>query len=124
MQSVLMEQPINRETLNELEETVAGGISEIIIDLIDTYVSDSQQTLDKLSNALATNHLKEVERHAHSLKSSSATFGAEALAALSAQMEHLARIGDVEPIATLAAEAQTQFTRVAHVLLEERSRLL
>ena len=118
-----LQHPINYATLHELEESVAGGTPDIIVDLIDTYISDSQATFGALSHALSQADCKRIELSAHSLKSSSATFGAESLAAFFGHIEQLARDGNVDTIATLLADAQQKLTDVERALIQERQRI-
>ncbi len=124
MQSVRMQSTINYTTFRELEETVAAGIPEIMLDLIDTYIADTQQTFAALVGALATGNIKQVERNAHSLKSSSATFGAEVVAHLCAEAEQDAHEGKIAPIASLISTAQEKFIDVERLLQIERKRLM
>lgn len=123
MQSVLM-QPINYTTFRELEESVAAGIPEIMLDLIDTYIADTQETFKALVGALTAGNWKQAERNAHSLKSSSATFGAEMVAHLCAEAEHHIREGNVSPVTGLITSAQEKFVEVERLLQAERTRLM
>lgn len=119
-----MQATINYTTLRDLEEVVAAGIPEIMLDLIDTYLQDSKQTFTELLSALADGNLKQVERNAHSMKSSSATFGAEEVASLCAVAEEHARNGEASPIADVIATAQEKFVDVERLLQAERQRLM
>lgn len=86
--------------LNELFDSVADGVPEVMLDLIEAFLDEcSSRTLD-ISLALASEDAQLVEISAHSLKSSAATFGASQLAQGYAEIESLARRGDLERIQT------------------------
>lgn len=115
--------PINFDVLRELEEAVAVGIPEIMIDLLDTYISDSGETFQKMCHALNDGDVNLVEINAHALKSSSATFGAEVLATIFARIEELAHIGDLSEISLMLTEARQKSLEVEQALAAERNRL-
>jgi HPt (histidine-containing phosphotransfer) domain-containing protein len=116
--------PINFDVLRELEEAVAVGIPEIMIDLLDTYLSDSGQTFQKMCHALDEGNVNLVEINAHSLKSSSATFGAEVLAIFFARIEELAHTGDLAKISLILGEVRQKSLEVEQALAAERDRLI
>jgi HPt (histidine-containing phosphotransfer) domain-containing protein len=116
--------PVNFDVLRELEEAVAVGIPEIMIDLLDTYLSDSGQTFQKMCHALDDGDVNLVEIKAHALKSSSATFGAEVLATFFARIEELAHAGDISEISLMLAEVRQKSLEVEQALAAERDRLI
>lgn len=116
--------PINFAVLRELEEAVAVGIPEIMIDLLDTYLSDTGQTFRTMCKALDEGDASLVEINAHALKSSSATFGAEVLALFFARIEQLAHTGNLSEIPTLLNEVRQKSLEVEHALTAERQRLV
>jgi HPt (histidine-containing phosphotransfer) domain-containing protein len=118
-----MKHSINYTLLKHLEDEVAAGIPEIMIELIEIYISDSRQTMSALAAALAAGNIRQVELNAHSLKSSSGTFGAEELANVFARMEEMAHRSKLAPIADLLEEAKVKFVEVESILRIERDRL-
>ncbi|MBX3000527.1 MAG: Hpt domain-containing protein [Caldilineaceae bacterium] len=119
-----LQHPINFSILKELEDAVAVGIPEIMIDLLDTYLVDSGQTFQKMCNAVDEGNVSLVEINAHALKSSSATFGAEVLALFFANIEDLAHNGKLPEISLLLGEVRQKSLEVDHALSVERQRLL
>jgi HPt (histidine-containing phosphotransfer) domain-containing protein len=119
-----LQHPINYSTLQELEEAVASGIPEIMVDLLNTFTSDSQETFQTLTRALSNGDIKLIEISAHSLKSSAATFGAEALSALFARIEQAAHTGGIQFIPPMVAEGERKLNDVVGALRVERTRLL
>ena len=60
-------------------------------DLIQIYLEDSPQRIAEIEQSLADNDAERLTRAAHSLKGSSANFGATELRAVSEQIEKLGR---------------------------------
>lgn len=116
--------PVDIDALQELKETVADNIPEIMVDLIDTFIEDSGKHLQDLVDDFATGKYAKLEIRAHSLKSSAATFGAQSLADKFARMERLLREGKVDEAQTLLEPVQKEFAEVVAFLEEERAKLL
>ncbi|MHB8634448.1 MAG: response regulator [Thermoplasmatota archaeon] len=89
---------LDAEAFAELERGL-GGDPNVVRELAATYIDESAHLLDELRAGLASSHKETVQRAAHTLKSTSATFGATRLAELSREMEGLARQGLLAPIA-------------------------
>ena len=115
--------PINMETLRDLEETVAIGIPEIMLDLLNTFTVDCNETFRVLRQALSEEDLKLVEINAHALKSSSATFGAEQLASMFGYIELAARDKKLTEIRAMIEDVSQKIEEVHSVLNAERERL-
>jgi HPt (histidine-containing phosphotransfer) domain-containing protein len=116
--------PINFAVLRELEDAVAVGVPEIMIDLLDTYLGDSGRTFQTMCRALDEGDATLVEINAHALKSSSATFGAEVLALFFAKIEQLAHTGNLPEIGLMLTEVRQKSLEVEEALAAERQRLL
>jgi HPt (histidine-containing phosphotransfer) domain-containing protein len=104
---------IDRPTFAALQET-AGR--EFVTELVGTYLEEAPLMLDDLKSALAAGDAERFKRAAHSLKSNSNTFGAQALGAMAKALElgglaH-ARSTQPDPIAAIEKE----YARVAAAL--------
>jgi HPt (histidine-containing phosphotransfer) domain-containing protein len=75
---------------------ITGGDPGFVDELIDTYLEDAEAQLAALRQAARDGDTVSLERPAHSLKSSSATVGAMALAELCRSLEADARTGVVD----------------------------
>ncbi len=102
---------IDRAVFGELLASV-GGDAEFMGELIDTYLCDSDGLLAQLRGALATGDLERFRRAAHSLKSSSASFGASGLAAQARALEMMARAGSLDGAEAEVSGAEESYTRV------------
>ena len=72
--------------------------------------------LSEIREALAAGDLPRVKRVAHTLKSASANVGAEALAALCKEMEHLGRADTTEGADAILTDMEQEFQAVRHSL--------
>jgi HPt (histidine-containing phosphotransfer) domain-containing protein len=90
------EQPapaIDAEALELLVEMIGPDEPAAVLDLLDTYISDSTSQIEEIQASFAAGDLKNTHRLAHSMKSSSATFGALALSKYCETLEHSAKDG-------------------------------
>ena len=114
---------IEREILEGIVEIFGSEDPTAILDLLDTFLVESTKQCDEMQRALAGQDWIMLHRMAHSLKSSSATFGAMRLSKVSAHLEREAK-GQCSGgacaalLATLIAEHET----ACDELRNERSR--
>jgi HPt (histidine-containing phosphotransfer) domain-containing protein len=111
-----MREPLAPTALDGLLE-LAGGDAQFVGELIDAYLSESPDLLE----ALRAGSGDELIRAAHTLKSTSASFGANSLAALCSQLEQAAGHGDRPE--DLVAAAEREYAEVRSALLTARERL-
>jgi HPt (histidine-containing phosphotransfer) domain-containing protein len=96
-----MPEPLNTQALEDVL-TMAGGDRDFLVEVVEEYFTDSAANLAALRTASGA----ELERVAHTLKSTSASVGAVALAGVCADIENAARAGTVDP--SLIALAETE----------------
>jgi HPt (histidine-containing phosphotransfer) domain-containing protein len=82
---------IDTESLELLVEMIGADEPAAILDLFDTYIGDSAKQIEELQHSFAAGDFKTTYRLAHSMKSSSATFGALTLSQYCESLEHSAR---------------------------------
>jgi HPt (histidine-containing phosphotransfer) domain-containing protein len=111
------EQTLDPAALAELLETV-GGDREFLAELIETYLGDSPGLFAELRTGLAAGDAGVVRRAAHTLKSTSASFGATNLAGICRGIETSAAAGDVADVGPQVAAAETEFEAVSAALQE------
>ena len=86
------EEPVLQpNALAAIVEMIGIDEPDVIIDLLDTFLSDSQRQIDEMYRSLAAGDIKTLHRAAHSMKSSSATFGALPLSKLCQHLEQSAK---------------------------------
>jgi HPt (histidine-containing phosphotransfer) domain-containing protein len=111
---------INRATLDELLETT-GGDPAFLAELIDTYFEDSATLLPAMREALAAGSTEQLRRAAHSLKSNSASFGAQELAIRCRALEEQSQAGALgDAAAERLAQVEAEYERVRRALQAAR----
>ncbi|WP_168538016.1 response regulator, partial [Anabaena sp. UHCC 0253] len=115
-------QILDTETLKELRESICDHVVSEFIMLIDSYLEDSPQRLQALGDAITQDNAKNLRLEAHTLKSSSAIFGAKELSNLCKRLEDLGRDGNTKDAASLVPQVITQYQKVEAALHLEKQR--
>ncbi|MCA1570515.1 MAG: Hpt domain-containing protein [Chloroflexi bacterium] len=89
---------LNESVLDELSSSVQGDRS-FVVELIEAYLADGESHVADVEAAVAAGDAPALVRPAHTLKSSSATVGAERLAALARILETAGRSGTLDTAA-------------------------
>lgn len=95
---------------------MTGGDPDFLAELIDTFVEDGSVQLEALRVAVEAGDAAAAMRPAHSLKSNSASMGAERLADLCRALEADARAGTIDDGRARVAAAQVEFEHVRSAL--------
>ena len=107
---------INRAALEKIRALSRSGGDVLVQKVVDAYVGDVPQHLRTLREAIGGHDPGTVKRIAHSLKSASANVGAETLAGLCKNLEHLGRADSVEGAELLLDDMEHEFQAVRHSL--------
>ena len=87
------------DQLHKLDEAVAlsrvGGDVELLREVVGLFLDDYPQSLEMIRDAVARGDQSGLERHAHSLKGSVSTFGAEEAFDAALALEKQGRTGDL-----------------------------
>ena len=85
--------------LRQLDESLAlsrvGGDVELLKEVIELFLDDYPGTFEKIRNAVAASDVSALEHHAHSLKGSVSTFGANRAFEAAFALEKQGRSGDL-----------------------------
>ncbi|MBK8050127.1 MAG: Hpt domain-containing protein [Anaerolineales bacterium] len=109
--------------LEAVVEMIGPDEPAAIVDLIDTFVDDSSQQITVMGVSFRAGDWKTLHRIAHSMKSSSATFGAMRMSALCAQLESSARDNCAAGgCGELIEQIEDEYKRVAIAISVERAR--
>jgi len=122
---------LDPKALRTLRETAGNDADDFMAEMIDVYIADVPKKLKIIEQAIETQDINELGRISHSLKSSSAIFGAIFLAQLCRELETIALSGDASLEAEFMAESSaafftaltTEFDRVRSALIVERQKL-
>ena len=96
--------------------------SEVIIELIDCYLTEGPPLLQAIRTAINQQNLKEIQRVAHGLKASSASLGALCLSQLCQALENIALSAPIDQSTAIAARVESEYKRVEAALKHERLR--
>jgi HPt (histidine-containing phosphotransfer) domain-containing protein len=95
--------------LAALERLRGFGGEPLLRDMAAIFVTDTPARIARLERGLADGNAAAVAYAAHTMKSSSAQFGAAALERLCADAERAARAGDLAPVGALLAGIVREF---------------
>ena len=112
---------LNQDILNELRMLDANepGVFDI---LTRVYLEDAQTHLDRIHAMIAATDAAGLAAAAHRLRGGSASFGAQQLSWLCAELEQAARQGHLATASRLAAQVEPALAAVRRLLQTERDR--
>lgn len=90
-----MSQPktFNSEAMVDLLAIEADGEAGLVSSLISDYIGKHAQLLSQIETAITSRQMKDIELHAHSLKSSSRLLGLDEVSLICEEIEHGAHRG-------------------------------
>jgi HPt (histidine-containing phosphotransfer) domain-containing protein len=97
-------------------EDAAGGDRELMQELAELYVSDTEARLPELLEAAEAGQLEQMGRLAHGMKGSSASIGAAEAAEAFRRVEVMGRTGATEGLEEALDVARETYTRTKAVL--------
>jgi len=108
---------INLETLAERKEE----LDEFFDELIDTYLDDVRNLIQRVKTAVENDDATELREAAHAIKSSSGFMGAEKVVVLSAELEAAGRSGTAAAVSSDAKELQEELIRACAELEQQKT---
>jgi HPt (histidine-containing phosphotransfer) domain-containing protein len=114
--------PFDPSVFETLRDSI-GGDTDFLADLVGDYLEDGQELLDTMQAAVDNNNVDLLERCAHSLKSTSQTVGALALADACATIEQHAHNDDLQRAGQYLSNAATHFAAAKHRLQDRKMAL-
>ena len=113
--------PIDRQRLAVLRGIDPKNRDRFVADLIDKFMEEAPQHLNRLREATQRGDAGGLERAAHGLQSSAGALGAETLAARCAEIEEMARAGRPGEALGRLAGLEREYRRACRALELERS---
>jgi CheY-like chemotaxis protein len=107
---------LDLNVLTRLQAAMGADTPDTAAEIIQIYLEDTPIRLAKLQQGLVQKKLKEFERAAHSLKSTSATLGAMRLAALCQELEAMGHSGTWAGAGEKVEQVEAEYERVRRVL--------
>lgn len=115
---------LDQKALDNLRAIQRPGGPSVLKRVIEMYLQSTPTLLQALRDAATGRNDPEAMRHAaHSLKSSSASIGATALAELCRDLEYMGRDGSIAGADVLVARIDAIFPRVCEQLAVELDRI-
>jgi signal transduction histidine kinase/CheY-like chemotaxis protein/HPt (histidine-containing phosphotransfer) domain-containing protein len=118
--TALAPQVLDPRALRQLRVTLGKQADRMLPELIERFYGDVDRLLREARRALEQGQADDLRRAAHSLKSTSATFGAGAASAVARELEYLARDGALEGAAELIVRAETELAKAKAALESAR----
>ena len=107
--------PLDPQAIEDLRALNPDDVS-FLRELIQIYLDDSPKQIAEIEHSLAQGDAPRLTRAAHSLKGSSANFGAGQLRALCEKIEHLGRSAALGEIPARLPELKAEYGRVKAAL--------
>lgn len=107
---------INPDELQRLRDSLGLRADDTLPSLIASFIKQAEKLLSEAQQALNENRRDDFSRVMHTLKSNSATFGAEKLSAIARQAEEQTRLGSVANAQDLINQASEEFINVRGAL--------
>jgi CheY-like chemotaxis protein/HPt (histidine-containing phosphotransfer) domain-containing protein len=106
---------LDTAALDRLRE-IAGGDAGFLQEMFETFLTDAPGMLAEMRQSLARGDAATLRRVAHSLKSNSADFGAQALSDLCRELEMMGKAGILDGVAEKLASAEAEWAQVRAAL--------
>jgi len=111
---------LESKALEQLRATLGRQADRMLPALIEQFYRDADRLLGQARRASEQGRAEDVRIASHSLKSTSATFGAMRLSAVARELESLARSGKLDGVAEHIARAEAEFARAKTALEAKR----
>jgi PAS domain S-box-containing protein len=111
---------VNMEMLHQAASDIGGEDLNFLIELIDSYLENSQELILSLQESHAKQNYGELQRTAHTLKSSSSIIGAEELSNLCRDLETNLRNQQYDDLESKVSKILNEYTSVRSDLNNER----
>jgi HPt (histidine-containing phosphotransfer) domain-containing protein len=96
------------------------GQDQFLAEVIDIYLEDAPKLLEVMKKAVAQGKAISLQEAAHTLKSSSAVFGATSLSHFCQELEVSGSSGTWAKAAALMSQVETEYEKVQTALRQER----
>jgi signal transduction histidine kinase/CheY-like chemotaxis protein/HAMP domain-containing protein/HPt (histidine-containing phosphotransfer) domain-containing protein len=114
---------LDPKALERLRAGLGKQADRMLPGLIDKFYQDTERLLGQARQALEEGQADDLRRASHSLKSTSATFGAMAMSSAARDLEVAAREGRLERAGGQIAQAEAEFVRAKAALEAMRNEL-
>ncbi len=114
---------IDPSALIPYRNVMGAEADSFVADLIDSYLANSGELVAGLDSALANSDVEKFVRSAHTLKSNSAVFGANALSAFCQELELAGKSSNLASLQPKIDQLKVEYKQVCQELAELRRTL-
>ncbi|MEA5594498.1 response regulator [Rivularia sp. UHCC 0363] len=107
-----VEPVIDTEILQDLKDMAGDDASEMMAELIDSYLEDALPKLQEIKSAIDQDDPDKLRNYAHAFRSLSVTIGALSLAKVCTQLENIGRSGNTFHASTLVKQLNAEYQKV------------
>ncbi|MBE9042692.1 response regulator, partial [Oscillatoriales cyanobacterium LEGE 11467] len=112
---------IDREALKALQSLIGEEDVETLIEVLDSYCQESPQLIQNIEDAIEKRDRMALQMAAHTLKSTSATLGAQEMAALCDKLESVSRNDSIDGALDFLPHIVAQYSTTQTALQAIRS---
>lgn len=115
----LSKSPIDPEQLNQISE----GDIEFEVEVLQVYVEDISQRIDKIREAIAIQDYTQIKKQAHHIKGSSSNVGAVQMRVFAIQLEELEENQASEKVLTISEHMIEEMQAIERFILTKAETL-
>lgn len=120
----IIDDAVDISLLNSFEEVHLDGEPDLVVELIDLYLTDVPLRLKGMREAIALRDAHSLHDAAHNLKGSSSSLGAGKMAVLCDELEASVNYPSTQGVNTALIRVEQEFERVRLAFVAERHRRL
>ncbi|MDY6939020.1 MAG: PAS domain S-box protein [Cyanobacteriota bacterium] len=107
---------LDREALKALRSLIGEEDLETFIEVLDSYLNESPQLMQNIEDAIGAEDIMALQMAAHTLKSTSATLGANDLATLCGKLEGFSKTESLDVASELLARVVAEYPKTEMAL--------
>jgi HPt (histidine-containing phosphotransfer) domain-containing protein len=106
---------IDKEAWEKMKSMTGAAF---LAELVDVFLKDSPELIKQMRGGLLAGDIESVRRAAHSLKSNSASFGADRLAGAARELEMIAKGGTLDGAESKLSAVESEYAQLLPLLEE------
>ena len=114
---------LDQNALGELRALDPDGSAGLLEQIIASYLSDAANLIQQIASASAAHDIATLQRHAHSLKSTSLTVGAVRVGAVARELETACKTGAIDVLPLFLTALSAEYAAAERLLQAERNTL-
>jgi histidine phosphotransfer protein HptB len=112
---------LDQNALSALRALDPNGADGLLEQIIASYLSDAATLIQQITRASAAHDIASLQRHAHSLKSTSLTVGASRVSAIARELELACKQGAINVLPMFVTALGAEYSAAERLLQVERN---